>query len=176
MLLAPWLTNKRHQKRSANILTWFVHTHSVSYLRRIVLILYSDISRSSEFTTEKLSRIIQRLGTRCYSSKTDDSHTYKTVLSLPSNPVKFSPYHIMNQLMYLHSYHRHYEILSSYTSASAASWERERESERESDGTASNHQTLGRVVDKHASFLRGSGLTFRARKPQPGHPNFLNIL
>jgi len=42
-----------------------------------------------------------------------------------------------------------------------------------------HHQTIqrrDRVVHNHASSLRGPELTFRARKPQTGHPNFQHIL
>jgi hypothetical protein len=71
----------------------------------------------------------------------------------------------MNQLMYLRSYHRRYETLS----ASAAS----------RDIAMEQHQTIKRwvrLVDNHASFFRGPGLTFRARNPHPVHPTFLHIL
>lgn len=164
MSLALWLTNPGHQSRSVNILSWIfhthTHTHSGCYFTRMVRKLYSDVFRSSELTTEKLSHRIQRPGTRCYSSETDESRTLKL----------YSLYH---QTLW------HSRLITSRTNLSIFAATTiitkvilyitiiERAMEQ--------HQTIKRrctVVDNHASCLRGPGLTSRARKQQNDHLYF----
>ena len=130
MSLALWLTNPGHQSRSVNILSWIFHTHTLR------LLLYPNGSQIIQWRFSVFRTYHRKAQSQ--NSATWDSLLFlrngwishlKTVLSLPPNPVTFPPYHITNQLIYLRSYHHHYESYLIHHHH----WE--------SDGTTSNHQT-----------------------------------
>jgi len=82
--------------------------------------------------------------------------------------VTLAPYHIMNQL-----------ILAANTTIMKLYHLMYYPNQQQHERALEHHQNIqcqDRVVDNHASSLRGPELKFWARKTQTGHPNFQHIL